>query len=127
MVEQGGSGRLIVVTSVHTHQPRVGSGDYITSKPGLGGLVTVAALELGRHGIAVNAVAQGETATPTNDAEDVNPFAVIRSGIPLGEPGDAREVAAVIAPSRGARSAGTLEDGYSRARNSGGRGADSRM
>jgi NAD(P)-dependent dehydrogenase (short-subunit alcohol dehydrogenase family) len=97
MVEQGGGGRLIAVTSVHEHQPRVGSGAYVASKHGLGGLLKVAALELGRHGITVNAVAPGEIATPINDADDVDPFTVDRPGIPLGRPGDAREVAAVIA------------------------------
>lgn len=97
MVEQGRGGRLIAVTSVHEHQPRVGAGAYVAAKHGLGGLVKVAALELGSHGITVNAVAPGEIATPMNDAEDVDPFTLDRPGIPLGRPGDAREVAAVIA------------------------------
>lgn len=97
MVQQGGGGRIIAVTSVHEHQPRVGSSAYVASKHGLGGLLKVAALELGGHGITVNAVAPGEIATPINDADDVDPFTVDRPGIPLGRPGDAREVAAVIA------------------------------
>ena len=43
------------------------------------------------------AVAPGEIATPMNDAEDVDPHGIDRPGIPLGRPGDAREIAAVIA------------------------------
>ncbi|MCJ1703578.1 SDR family oxidoreductase [Rathayibacter sp. VKM Ac-2926] len=97
MVEQGTGGRLIGVTSVHEHQPRVGASAYVAAKHGLGGLLKVAALELGRYGITANAVAPGEIATPMNDAEDVDPHSIDRPGIPLGRPGDAREIAAVIA------------------------------
>ncbi|NRG39625.1 SDR family oxidoreductase [Rathayibacter sp. VKM Ac-2835] len=97
MVEQGTGGRLIGVTSVHEHQPRVGAGAYVAAKHGLGGLLKVAALELGSYGITANAVAPGEIATPMNDAEDVDPHGIDRPGIPLGRSGDAREIAAVIA------------------------------
>ena len=97
MVQGGTGGRLIAVTSVHEHQPRVGAGSYVAAKHGLGGLLKVAALELGRHGITVNAVAPGEIATQMNDADDVDPFTIDRPGVPLGRPGDAREVAEVIA------------------------------
>ena len=55
------------------------------------------ALELGRDGITVNAVAPGEIATPMTGQADVDPTTVDRPGVPLGRPGDAREVAAVIA------------------------------
>ncbi|HEU4331991.1 MAG TPA: SDR family NAD(P)-dependent oxidoreductase [Lapillicoccus sp.] len=63
MVAQRRGGRIIVVTSVHEHQPRVGSSGYDAAKHGLGGLVKTAALELGGDGITVNAVAPGEIAT----------------------------------------------------------------
>jgi NAD(P)-dependent dehydrogenase (short-subunit alcohol dehydrogenase family) len=97
LVDAGRGGRIIAVTSVHEHQPRVGSSAYDAAKHGLGGLIKTLALELGEYGITCNAVAPGEIATPMNDAEDVDPFEVHRPGIPLGRPGDAREVAAVIA------------------------------
>ena len=97
MVAAGNGGRIIAVTSVHEHQPRVGSAAYDAAKHGLGGLIKTLALELGEYGITCNAVAPGEIATPMNDAEDVDPFEVHRPGIPLGRPGDAREVAAVFA------------------------------
>lgn len=97
MVSAGTGGRLIAVTSVHEHQPRVGSAAYDAAKHGLGGLVKTIALELGEHGITANAVAPGEIATPMTGNEDVDPRGIHRPGVPLGRPGDAREVAAVIA------------------------------
>jgi NAD(P)-dependent dehydrogenase (short-subunit alcohol dehydrogenase family) len=97
MVAAGRGGRLIAVTSVHEHQPRVGSSAYDAAKHGLGGLVKTIALELGQHGITANCVAPGEIATPMTGQEDEDPRGTRRPGVPLGRPGDAREVAAVIA------------------------------
>jgi NAD(P)-dependent dehydrogenase (short-subunit alcohol dehydrogenase family) len=96
MVAGGNGGRLIAVTSVHEHQPRVGSGPYDAAKHGLGGLMKTFALELGRYGITANCVAPGEIATPMTGQEDVDPHQQERPGIPLRRPGDAREIAAVI-------------------------------
>jgi NAD(P)-dependent dehydrogenase (short-subunit alcohol dehydrogenase family) len=60
-------------------------------------LTRTAALELAEHGITVNAVAPGEIATPMTGQEDDDPHGTHRSGVPLARPGDAREVAAVVA------------------------------
>lgn len=97
MVRQGRGGRIIAVTSVHELQPRVGSSAYDASKHGLGGLIKTMALELAEHGITANNVAPGEIATPMTGQTDQDPTQTDRPGIPLGRPGDAREVAAVIA------------------------------
>ena len=97
MVAGGHGGRLIAITSVHEHQPRVGSSAYDAAKHGLGGLMKTIALELGEHDVTANSVAPGEIATPMTGNEDVDPHGVERPGVPLGRPGDAREVAAVIA------------------------------
>ena len=97
MIKAGTGGRLIAVTSVHEHQPRVGSGPYDAAKHGLGGLMKTFALELGRHQITANCVAPGEISTPMTGQTDVDPTTEERPGIPLGRPGDAREIAAVIA------------------------------
>ncbi|WP_081844760.1 SDR family oxidoreductase [Cellulomonas sp. URHE0023] len=97
LVDQGTGGRIVAITSVHEHAPRVGSAPYCAAKGGLGLLVKVAALELAEHGITVNAVAPGEIATPMTGQEDQSPFeGAARPGVPLGRPGDAREVAAVV-------------------------------
>jgi NAD(P)-dependent dehydrogenase (short-subunit alcohol dehydrogenase family) len=97
MVLAGNGGRLIAVTSVHEHQPRVGAAAYDAAKHGLGGLIKTIALELGAYGITANAVAPGEIATPMTGQTDEDPHGTHRPGIPLGRPGDAREIAAVIA------------------------------
>ncbi|GAA3494909.1 SDR family oxidoreductase [Streptomyces prasinosporus] len=97
MIRQGDGGRIVNVTSVHEHQPRVGAAPYCAAKGGLGLLTQVMALELAEHGITVNAVAPGEIATPMTGQEDTDPHTESRPGVPLGRPGDAREVAAVIA------------------------------
>jgi hypothetical protein len=97
MVQAGQGGRLIAVTSVHEHQPRVGSAAYDAAKHGLGGLMKTLALELGQYAITVNSVAPGEIATPMTGQEDEDPHTEHRPGLPLGRPGDAREIAAVIA------------------------------
>jgi NAD(P)-dependent dehydrogenase (short-subunit alcohol dehydrogenase family) len=97
MVAAGRSGRIINVTSVHEHVPLRGSSAYCAAKHGLGGLTKVMALELAEHGITVNAVAPGEIATRMTGAEDSDPHAETRKGIPAGRPGDAREIGAAIA------------------------------
>lgn len=97
MVAAGRGGRIIAVTSVHEHQPRVGSSGYDAAKHGLGGLIKTIALELGSYGITANAVAPGEIATPLTGAEDEDPKQISRPGVPLGRPGHAREIADVIA------------------------------
>lgn len=60
-------------------------------------VAVVAALELAEHGITVNAVVPGEIATPMKGQEDESVLeGKHRPGVPLGRPGDAREVAAVV-------------------------------
>jgi NAD(P)-dependent dehydrogenase (short-subunit alcohol dehydrogenase family) len=97
MVQAGRGGRIVNITSVHELAPRVGSAPYCAAKGGLGLASKVMALELAQHGITVNTVAPGEIATPMTGQEDTDPHAEQRPGVPLGRPGDAREVAAVVA------------------------------
>jgi NAD(P)-dependent dehydrogenase (short-subunit alcohol dehydrogenase family) len=90
MVAANRGGRIIAVTSVHEHEPRVGSSAYDAAKHGLGGLIKTIALELGEHDITANAVAPGEIATPMPGQTDTDPTGTVRPGIPLRRPGDAR-------------------------------------
>ena len=97
MAAAGTGGRIIAVTSVHEHQPRVGMAHYVAAKHGLGGLIKTLALELAEHRITANCVAPGAIATPMNNQGDVDPRTVPTPGLPLGRPGGAWEVAAVVA------------------------------
>jgi NAD(P)-dependent dehydrogenase (short-subunit alcohol dehydrogenase family) len=96
MIQAGTGGRIINITSVHEHAPRVGSAPYCAAKAGLGMLTKVLALELAEHNITVNSVAPGEISTPMTGQHDVDPATQERPGIPLGRPGDAAEIAAAI-------------------------------
>jgi NAD(P)-dependent dehydrogenase (short-subunit alcohol dehydrogenase family) len=97
MVDAGHGGRIVNVTSVHEHVPLLGAAAYCAGKGGLGLLTKVMALELGEHGITVNAVAPGEIATPMTGAEDRDPATEDRPALPAGRPGNAHEIAEVIA------------------------------
>ena len=55
------------------------------------------ALELGEHGISVNSIAPGEIATPMTGAHDTDPSEENRPARPLGRPGSANEIAAMVA------------------------------
>jgi NAD(P)-dependent dehydrogenase (short-subunit alcohol dehydrogenase family) len=68
MIAQGRGGRIVNVTSVHEHVPLRGSAAYCAAKGGLGMLT-----------------------------KDVDPGRIDRPMIPANRPGDAREIAAVIA------------------------------
>jgi hypothetical protein len=97
MVQAGRGGRIVNITSIHERYPLVGNAPYSAAKGGLGLLTKVMALELGQHGITVNSVGPGEIATAMTGQEDVDPARNPRPGVPLGRPGDAREMAEVVA------------------------------
>ena len=97
MVAEKRGGRIVNVTSVHEHVPRVGAAAYCTAKAGLGMLTQVLALELAEHGITVNAVAPGEIATEMTGQDEEDAYRIDRPGNPLGRPGHVNEVASVIA------------------------------
>jgi NAD(P)-dependent dehydrogenase (short-subunit alcohol dehydrogenase family) len=96
MVADGTHGRVVVITSIQADMPRSGSAAYGASKAGLTMLVRTMALELGRYGICVNAVAPGETATAMSGMEGVDPTTVHRPNVPIGRPGSPDEVAALV-------------------------------
>jgi NAD(P)-dependent dehydrogenase (short-subunit alcohol dehydrogenase family) len=79
------------ITSVHEHVPRPGFAVYASAKAALGMLTRSLALELAPK-IRVVAVAPGAIATERNkEARDLSPE------IPLGRPGETKEIAAAVA------------------------------
>jgi NAD(P)-dependent dehydrogenase (short-subunit alcohol dehydrogenase family) len=96
MITDGHPGRIVNVTSVHEHLPRLGAAAYCSAKAGLGMLTQVLALELGEHAITVNSVAPGEIATEMTGMDESEAYHQERPGNPLGRPGHVAEVASVI-------------------------------
>jgi NAD(P)-dependent dehydrogenase (short-subunit alcohol dehydrogenase family) len=97
MVESGTKGRIVNITSVHEHIPLRSAAAYCAAKGGLGLLTKVMALELAEHGVTVNAVAPGEIATPMTGAHDEDPADEDRPGLPARRPGNAHEIAEMVA------------------------------
>ena len=78
MLEQGGGGSIVNVTSIDAlHPTSVGMSHYTTSKHALWGLTKCLALELGPQGIRTNAVAPGPSLTE-------GAIEYIRAGSPEG-------------------------------------------
>ncbi|OBA37375.1 hypothetical protein A5767_07145 [Rhodococcus sp. 852002-51564_SCH6189132-a] len=97
MIDSGGGGRIVNITSVHEHIPRYGASAYCTAKAGLGMLTQCLALEWARYGITVNSVAPGEISTPMTGMNGSEAFHEERPGNPTGRPGHVNEVASVVA------------------------------
>jgi NAD(P)-dependent dehydrogenase (short-subunit alcohol dehydrogenase family) len=67
---RGGGGRIVNISSTSaTHYPFPGMPHYIAAKAGVDGLTRSLAIELGPHGIRVNAIAPGGTATEGQKAK----------------------------------------------------------
>lgn len=98
MIERG-SGRLLATSSIagslqgwarHVH--------YASAKAGIVGLVRSLAVEVGPHGITVNAIAPGVVVTPQS-SDPVNSLgpdglAVFQSSVPVGRNGRSEDIAA---------------------------------
>ena len=95
MISDGIPGSIVNITSVHDSVPITGGSIYCASKAALAASGRVLALEFARHGVRVNSVAPGETATAMNGVADESLYAKItRPAIPLGRPAGVHEVAA---------------------------------
>ncbi len=98
MRERGDGGAIVHVTSVVGRVPLPEASAYCAAKAGLEMLTRVMAFELAQHGIRVNAVAPGHTATPMNYGDaDVDAHATNWPQIPLARSADPAEIARAIA------------------------------
>lgn len=104
-LKASGAGRLIFITSIAGPIARSGDPAYTAAKGGLAALMRSLAVEFGKYGITVNAIAPGWFATESNrqyiGRSDIEAF--IRARVPLGRWGNPHEIggAAVFLASRG--------------------------
>ena len=91
-------GRIVNVSSIFSLVSRAKRGAYSTTKAALNALTRTAAIELGPHGILVNALCPGYVETEMTSANNSpTEIAAICQNIPLGRLAQAAEIACVIA------------------------------
>lgn len=90
------AGQIVVVSSTAAQRPGVGQGAYASSKAALESLVRTTARETAARGIRVNGVAPGMLAggMATRILDEAAERAA--QSIPMGRPGEAREVVPVV-------------------------------
>jgi 3-oxoacyl-[acyl-carrier protein] reductase len=90
------AGRIINVTSVVAQMGNAGQANYVAAKAGLIGLTKAIAMEIASRNITVNAVAPGFIDTPMTNVLPDKVKEELKTRIPLGRLGVARDVAAAI-------------------------------
>jgi meso-butanediol dehydrogenase / (S,S)-butanediol dehydrogenase / diacetyl reductase len=102
LIERGGSGSIVNITSANAFTNESPEAIYNASKAALVALTKAVAHEVGYAGIRVNSVAPGETITPEAERElagDAAEMDVVRrylSRIPLGHAGTPRDQAMAV-------------------------------
>ena len=89
-------GRIINISSVVAQSGNAGQANYVAAKAGIIGLTKAIAIEIASRNITVNAVAPGFIATPMTDVLPDTVKEELKTRIPLGRMGSARDVAAAI-------------------------------
>ena len=90
------AGRIINIASVVARTGNPGQANYVAAKAGLIGLTKAIAMEIASRNITVNAVAPGFIETPMTDVLSDKVKEELKTRIPLGRMGTARDVAAAI-------------------------------
>lgn len=90
------AGRIINIASVVAQMGNAGQANYVAAKAGLVGLTKAIAIEIASRNITVNAVAPGFIATPMTDVLPDKVKDELKTRIPLGRMGSARDVASAI-------------------------------
>jgi NAD(P)-dependent dehydrogenase (short-subunit alcohol dehydrogenase family) len=103
MIDRGGGGAIVNIASINAIQPAEGSGSYNAAKSGVVNLTQTAAIELGEHGIRVNAIGPGLVRTPMTQHTLIDVPRIVeayREATPLrryGEPADIAAAATFLA------------------------------
>jgi 3-oxoacyl-[acyl-carrier protein] reductase len=90
------AGRIINISSVVAQSGNAGQANYVAAKAGLIGLTKAIAVEIASRNITVNAVAPGFIETPMTEVLADKVKEELKTRIPLGRMGLARDVAAAI-------------------------------
>jgi 3-oxoacyl-[acyl-carrier protein] reductase len=90
------AGRIINISSVVAQSGNPGQANYVAAKAGLIGLTKAIAVEIASRNITVNAVAPGFIETPMTAVLPDKVKEELKTRIPLGRLGFARDVAAAI-------------------------------
>lgn len=90
-------GRIINLSSVVGLAGNFGQANYSAAKAGIIGMTKTLAMELGKKGITVNAIAPGFIETAMTEEIPENIRAEIISSIPVNRPGQPEEIAAATA------------------------------
>jgi 3-oxoacyl-[acyl-carrier protein] reductase len=90
------AGRIINIASIVAQMGNAGQANYVAAKAGLIGLTKAIAIEISSRNITVNAVAPGFIETPMTDVLTDEVKDQLKTRIPLGRMGSARNVAAAI-------------------------------
>lgn len=92
-----GYGRIVNMASESAVNGSLKTWDYSAAKAGVIGFTRSVARELAPHGITVNAVGPGATATRAMERVPGPLIAAIKAGIPAGRMGEPGEIANVVA------------------------------
>ena len=90
------AGRIINLASVVAQMGNAGQANYVAAKAGLIGLTKAIAIEIASRNITVNAVAPGFIETAMTEVLGDKVKEELKTRIPLGRMGSARDVAAAI-------------------------------
>jgi len=84
VMKENGYGRIISASSTTGVRGNYGQVNYAAAKAGILGMTKTLAVELGRYGVTVNAIAPGYTQTAMTDAIPDNIKALAKTQIPVG-------------------------------------------
>ena len=96
MVFKQRSGRIVNISSVAGSHVNAGQANYSASKGAVNALTKVLAMEMGKRGITVNAVAPGFIETDMSEAVRNKAGDIIKKAIPLNRLGNPADIANVV-------------------------------